>query len=253
MKFTFILFTLIINFFNPNFIKSEEIIDSSNNQIENTKKVEATNNEISDSNKIHIVQEGDTITSISKLYSIKKDFIIKINNLKDENYISVGQNLKISDSSQDSKHIDGINNGYHIVQKGETLTEISNIYRLNFKDLIEINNLKNPDSLEVGTKLFLRKNNIIIQTVTTSTKEEKINQLINKESKNYGPLKTQQNNLEEVSGRKILNALNQNNKKIIISIKCETKDLDVRIPGRKWRGWIPAKEEFEKNLINDFC
>ena len=253
MKFTFILFTLIINFFNPNFIKSEEIIDSSNNQIENTKKVEATNNEISDSNKIHIVQEGDTITSISKLYSIKKDFIIKINNLKDENYISVGQNLKISDSSQDSKHIDGINNGYHIVQKGETLTEISNIYRLNFKDLIEINNLKNPDSLEVGTKLFLRKNNIIIQTVTTSTKEEKINQLINKESKNYGPLKTQQNNLEEVSGRKILNALNQNNKKIIISIKCETKDLDVRIPGRKWRGWIPAKEKFEKNLINDFC
>ena len=50
-----------------------------------------------------------------------------------------------------------------------------------------------------------------------------------------------------------MNALNQNNKKVIISIKCATKDLDVRIPGRKWRGWIQAKEEFEKNLINDFC
>ena len=253
MKFTIILLTFIINFFNPNFIKSEEIIDSSNNQIENTKKIEATNNEISNSNKIHIVQEGDTITSISNLYSIKKDFIIKINNLKDENYISVGQNLKISDSSKESKLFGGKNNSYHIVQKGETLTEISNIYRLNFKDLIEINNLKNPDSLKVGAKLLLRKNNIIIQPVAASTKEEKINQLISKEIKNYGPLKTKQNNLEEVNGRKILNALNQNNKKIIISIKCETKDLDVRIPGRKWRGWSPAKEEFEKNLINDFC
>ena len=63
----------------------------------------------------------------------------------------------------------------------------------------------------------------------------------------------QPNKIEEVNGRKILNALNQNNKKVIISIKCETKDLDVRIPGRKWRGWNPAKEEFEKNLINDFC
>ena len=253
MKLTFILFSFIINFFNPNFIKSEEIIDSSINQIENTKKIEATNNETSDFNKIHIVQEGDTITSISNLYSIKKDLIIKLNNLKDENHISVGQNLKISDSIKESKNIYGLNNSYHIVQKGETLTEISNIYRLNFKDLIEINNLKNPDSLKVGSKLFLIKKNLIIQKVSSSIQEEKINQLISKETKTYGPLTIQQNDLEEVSGRKILNALNQNNKKIIISIKCETKDLDVRIPGRKWRGWIPAKEEFEKNLINDFC
>ena len=248
MKLTFILFAFIINFFNPNFIKAEEIIDSSNNQIENTTKVKSTNNEISDFKKIHIVQVGDTITSISNFYSIKKDLIIKLNNLIDENYIYVGQNLKISDPSQESK-----NNNYHIVQKGESLTEISTKYDLNFKELIEINNLKNPDSLEVDSKLILRKNNINNRKVNTSIKEEKINQFISKKIKKYGPLTTQQTKLEEESGRKILNALNQNNKKVIISIKCETKDLDVRIPGRKWRGWIPAKEEFEKNLINDFC
>lgn len=253
MKLTFILFAFIINFFNPNFIKAEEIIDSSNNQIENTTKVESTNNEISDLKKIHIVQLGDTITSISNFYSIKKDFIIKLNNLKDENYIYVGQNLKIYDSSQESKINEDINNSYHVVQKGETLTEISTKYGLNFKDLIEINNLNNPDSLEIGSKLFLRKKNINNQKVTTLEEEEGIDQFINKEKKTYGPLTTQQNGLEEVSGRKIFNALNQNNKKVIISIKCETKDLDVRIPGRKWRGWIPAREEFEKNLINDFC
>ena len=248
MKFTFILLAFIFNFCNPNFIKAEEIIDSSNNQIENTTKVKSTNNEISDFKKIHIVQVGDTITSISNFYSIKKDLIIKLNNLTDENYIYVGQNLKISDPSQESK-----NNNYHIVQKGESLTEISTKYGLNFKELIEINNLKNPDSLEVDSKLILRKNNINNQKVNTSIKEEKINQFISKKIKKYGPLTTQQTELEEESGRKILNASNQNNKKVIISIKCETKDLDVRIPGRKWRGWIPAKEEFEKNLINDFC
>ena len=248
MKFTFILLAFIFNFFNPNFIKAEEIIDSSNNQIENTTKVKSTNNEISDFKKIHIVQVGDTITSISNFYSIKKDLIIKLNNLTDENYIYVGQNLKISDLSQESK-----NNNYHIVQKGESLTEISTKYGLNFKELIEINNLKNPDSLEVDSKLILRKNNINNRKVNTSIKEEKINQFISKKIKKYGPLTTQQTELEEVSARKILNALNQNKKKVIISIKCETKDLDVRIPGRKWRGWIPAKEQFEKNLINDFC
>ncbi len=253
MKLTFILFAFIINFFNTNFIKAEEIIDSSNNKIENTTKVESSNNEISDFKKTHIVQVGDTITSISNLYSIKKDFIIKLNNLKDENYIYVGQNLKIYDSSQENKPNKDINNKYHLVQKGESLTEISTKYGLNFKELIKINNLKNPDSLEVDAKLFLSEKNINNQEVNTSLKEEKINQFIIKKSKKYGPLTTQQTELEEVSGRKILNALNQNNKKVIISIKCETKDLDVRIPGRKWRGWIPAKEKFEKNLINDFC
>ena len=253
MKLTFILFAFIINFFNTNFIKAEEIIDSSNNQIENTTKVESSNNEISDFKKTHIVQVGDTITSISNLYSIKKDFIIKLNNLKDENYIYVGQNLKIYDSSQENKPNNDINNSYHLVQKGESLTEISTKYGLNFKELIKINNLKNPDSLEVGSKLFLSEKNINNQEVNTSLKEENINQFISKDSKKYGPLTIQQTELEEGSGRKFLNALNQNNKKVIISVKCSTKDLDVRIPGRKWRGWIPAKEKFEKDLINDFC
>ena len=253
MKLTFILFALIINFFNPNFIKAEEIIDSSKNQIEKTTKVKSTNNEISDFKKIHIVQVGDTITSISNFYSIKKDFIIKLNNLEDENYIYVGQNLKISDPSQGSKLNKDIKNSYHLVQKGESLTEISTKYGLNFKELIEINNLKNPDSLEVGSKLFLREKNIQNQKITNSIEEENINTFLSKKSKNYGPLTIQQTELKEVSSRKILNALNQNNKKVIIAIKCATKDLDVRIPGRKWRGWIQAKEEFEKNLINDFC
>ena len=196
---------------------------------------------------------GDTITSISNLYSIKKDLIIKLNNLKDENYIYVGQNLKVSDPSQESKNNNDENKNFHIVQKGESLTEISTKYRLNFQSLIEINNIKNPDSLRVGSKLFLREKNINNQKVTTSIKKEKITQLISKESKTYGPLTTQQTELKEESGRKILNALNQNNKKVIISLKCDAKDLDVRIPGRKWRGWVPAKEEFEKNLLNDFC
>ena len=156
MKFTFILFTFIFNLFNPNLIKAQEIINSSNNQIENTIKVESNNNEISDFKTIHIVQVGDTITSISDFYSIKKDLIIKLNNLNDENYIYVGQNLKISDSIKQRKNNYDLNNSYHIVQKGENLTEISSKYGLKFKELIEFNNLQNPDSIEVGSKLFLR-------------------------------------------------------------------------------------------------
>ena len=58
---------------------------------------------------------------------------------------------------------------------------------------------------------------------------------------------------KNINGKKVLNVLNQENKKLILSINCETNELDVRIPGRKWMGSKPAKEEFENNLINDFC
>ena len=252
MKLTFILFAFFFNFFNPIFVKTEEVIDSSNNQIENKFEVELSTNGKSDSKKIHIVKVGDTITSISKLYSIKKDLIIKLNDLKDENYIYVGQNLMISETDQIIKN-HSTQDIYHIVQEGENLTEISIKYGLNLKYLIEINNLKDQDSIEVGSKLFLSKKNTINQKIFTPAENEVVNKLINEDYKKYGPITIEQNELKELSGRKILNALNQNKKKLIIALKCETKDLDVRIPGRKWRGWMPAKEEFEENLLNDFC
>ena len=251
MKLTFILFTLFINFFHPFFINAEERIDASNNQIDNSLKEE------SNINKIHIVQVGDTISSISKFYSIEKELIIKLNDLKNENFIYVGQNLKIFDNKQNaitqkSKENEDKNKS-HVVQEGETITEISTKYGLNAKYLIEINNLKNPDSIEVGSIIFLKKNNYLNKETTSKKKGEENNQFITIDKKTYGPITTQNNKLEEVGGRKILNALNQSDKELIISINCETKNLDVKIPGREWSGWVPAKEEFEKNLINDFC
>ena len=69
----------------------------------------------------------------------------------------------------------------------------------------------------------------------------------------YGPIIIQSKSYEKIKGRKILNVLNKENKKLILSINCDSNELDVRIPGRKWRGGEPAKEDFEKHLINDFC
>ena len=122
MKLVFLVIAILINFFNHSLIKSEEKIDSANNTIENIAKKESISEDKNEIRKLHIVKIGDTISSISKLYSISKDLIIKLNNLKDENYIFVGQNLIISESTEDfTKNPDLINN-YHIVQIGENLT-----------------------------------------------------------------------------------------------------------------------------------
>ena len=253
MKLVFLVIPILINFFNYSPIKAEEKIDPENNKIENIAKKESTTEGKSEIRKIHIVKIGDTISSISKFYSINKNSIIKLNNLKDENYIFVGQNLIISESNENNTQQTDLVDDYHIVQIGENLTEISNKYKLNLGYLIEINNLKNPDSIKVGDKLLLTKNNPISSENYQIIKKKKNNELLELDKQIYGPIIIQSKSYEKIKGRKILNVLNQKNKKLILSINCDTNELDVRIPGRKWRGGEPAKEEFEKKLINDFC
>ena len=253
MKLVFLVITILLNLFNHLSIKSEEKIDLETNKIENIDKKESINKDKTENKKIHIVKTGETLTSISKLYSINKDLIIKLNNLKDENYIFVGQNLIISESTENlTKQSDLINN-YHIVQTGENLTEISNKYNLKVIDLIEINNLNNPDSIKVGQKLIIRKKNTINSENYETTENKKNNDLIELDKKIYGPIVIQSKSNNNFEGRKVLNVLNQENKKLILLINCDTDELDVRIPGRKWMGSKPAREEFENNLINDFC
>ena len=252
MKLVFIAIAILINFFNHPFIKSEEKIDSNNNAIENIEKKESINENKTEIRKVHIVKSGDTLSSISRLYSINKDLIIRLNNLKDQNYIYVGQNLIISESSENNSQDSDLNSNFHIVQIGENLTEISNIYNLKIGYLLEINNLSNPDSIKVGEKLLLNKNN---------PSDEENNRIINKKNKElleldkqiYGPIIIESKSDEKIDGRTILNVLNQKNKKLILSINCDTNEIDVRVPGRQWRGSKSPKEEFEKNLINDFC
>jgi len=253
MKFVFLVIAIFINFFNHSLIKSEEKIFSAKNRNDNIAKNETITEEKTEIKKIHIVKSGDTISSISKFYSINKDLIIKLNNLKDENYIFVGQNLIISESTENfSKQSDLINN-FHIVQTGENLTEISNKYNLKVSDLIEINNLNDPDSIKVGKKLIIRKNDTNNAGNYKTTENKKNNDLLVLDKKIYGPIIIQSKSYKDIKGRKVLNVLNQENKKLIISINCDKNELDVRIPGRKWMGSKPVKEEFENNLINDFC
>ena len=249
MKLVFLVIAILINFFNPSLIKSEEKINLEKTKIENIANKEPIN-ENNKGEKIHIVKTGDTISSISKTYSISKDLIIKLNKLKNENYIYVGQNLIISESTENIPKQLGLINKYHIVQIGENLTDISSKYNLNLGYLIKINNLKNPDSIEVGEKLFLGKkdpNNSENYQIIIN------NELLELDKQIYGPIIIQSQSYDKIKGKKVLNALNKENKKLILSINCDLNELDVRIPGRKWMGGQPAKEEFEKNLINDFC
>jgi len=253
MKLVFLLLVILINFFNPSLLKSQEKIDLANNNIKKNNRKELINKDKTEIKRIHIVKIGDTISSISKLYLINKDLIIKLNNLKNENYIFVGQNLIISESTESTFKSSALKNNYHIVQLGENLTDISSKYNLKLSYLVEINNLENPDSIKVGQKLFLSKNKLISSDNYKRIKNNQSNKLLELENKIYGPIIIQNLSIEKIKGRKVLNAINKENKKLILSVNCTSNEINVRIPGRKWRGAKPAKEAFEKRLINDIC
>ena len=196
---------------------------------------------------IHVVKRGDTLSSISKKYSIKKESIIKVNKLVDENYIFIGQNLKIVENliPENNKKT-----YYHEIKKGENLTEIADKYNIPLSKLVEINDIENQNILEVGTKLKLN------QEIYTK-KDSPINELpqkgVDKLIKNkYGPLVIENENTN-IEQRNFLKATHKNGKKFILHINCEKKELNVRGIGRKWKGWMPARQKFENELLNDFC
>ena len=194
---------------------------------------------------IHVVKKGDTLSSISKKYSIKKEFIIKANKLLDENYIFVGQNLKIVENLIPESNNYG---SYHVVKKGENLTEIANKYKLSLNKLIELNGIEDKNILKVGTKLKLKEEITLIKEAPIITLEDK-----DKIENNYGPLIISSEKTIIKKGKNFLKATNKNGKRLIIQINCDRKEINVRGIGRKWKGWMPARELFEQELLKDFC
>ena len=250
MKLNIIFIFLLINFPYKSALSSEKNIQKNiipENNLGNIIKPKEINEQ-----KFYTVKKGDTILSISRMYSLDKRFLIKINQLKNENYIFVGQILKLTDDI--SNNVDNQNKNiakYHKILEGENLTDISNRYGLKINQLINLNNLDNPDSIEVGTKLVLINPSENIEQTAPSISKTSNNKLL--DNRKYGPLTLESTKLEVVGRRKTLQVINKNKEKLILSLKCDTKQIDVRKKGRKWKGWMPVKEKFEERLMNDFC
>ena len=232
MKLSKFIFIILFSLNSQLELNADEVI------LNNTKKEEIF--------KIHIVKKGETLSSISKLYSIEKKVLLKNNDLKNENFIFVGQNLKIfNENSIISNDTYSKKNEYHIVKEGESLTDISIKYKLDLESLIKINDIKNADSIKVGRKLRLQDD--------IKQKENNIMSPTSSNVKVYGPILIKSFKTELKNGRNIFYAANNRGQDLILSINCKRKEIDVRREGRKWQGWLPASKEFENNLIKDFC
>ncbi len=109
----------------------------------NLDKFQKTENNTKSGNGLvyHTVLPGETVYSISRLYNIPADSLIKWNGISDAK-IRVGQELRLNSAS---KRLQQKSSQIHTVSAGETLYQISRRYAVSVSDLQAENNLKSPE------------------------------------------------------------------------------------------------------------
>lgn len=94
---------------------------------------------------IHTVRAGETLWDIAKSYGITVNQIVTANNIKNQNRIQVGQNLKILT-------VKGV---LHKVAVGENLWEIADRYGVSLAEIVDVNKITNPSMIQVGHEIVI--------------------------------------------------------------------------------------------------
>ena len=97
----------------------------------------------------YIVQNGDTLSSIAQKFDTTVQSIVSINNISNLNLIYTGEILKIRTSINTGSRGENFSSLY-TVQKGDTLSSIAKKFGVDYKELIEKNNMTNPNLIYVG-------------------------------------------------------------------------------------------------------
>lgn len=100
----------------------------------------------------YIVQMGDTLSGIAQKFGITVSRLVLINNKLNSNLIYVGQVLKIYPSTLINQRNKDFNSTY-IVQSGDTLSEIARKFDTTVGELVELNDIRNPNLIYVGEVL----------------------------------------------------------------------------------------------------
>ncbi|WP_421764545.1 LysM peptidoglycan-binding domain-containing protein [Ekhidna sp.] len=100
--------------------------------------------------KIHTVAAGESLWSISQLYEVELDELLRWNELPDPDAISIGQNIQVKAPIEEAS--EGKNIISHTVQPGETVYAISRKYGMTVDEVMDLNGLLGFD-LNVGQDL----------------------------------------------------------------------------------------------------
>ncbi len=187
------------------------------------------------------VKEGDTLYKIARDYQVKVVDIISINNLNDSEYLKANQIILLPKEAkytlkvnQQNVNLAKKNVFYHQISSGENLTDIAKIHNIKIEEIISLNKLEAQNEIYSKNKLQIRKN-------------AKVKWL------KYGSLRINWSDWRYFNGNYIANAKNKRNKNFFIAINCERRTLNNTLNNSNWTSWYFPINDFEFNLISDFC
>lgn len=105
----------------------------------------------------HTVQRGETLYRIALRYGVSMDAIAQANGLTNMSRILAGQQLIIPNFNSSGESVENpLVAGtpvYHTIQPGETLASIAALYGMTLDQLIQLNNIANPNLIYRGQQL----------------------------------------------------------------------------------------------------
>jgi LysM repeat protein/predicted chitinase len=110
------------------------------------------NNEPTPSTTIYVVQAGDNLTNIASQFGMTISQIQSLNNISNPDEIQVGQELIVYETDGNGTAPGTIT---YIVQPGDNLTNIANQFDMSIAEIQELNDITNPDEIQVGQELLV--------------------------------------------------------------------------------------------------
>lgn len=97
------------------------------------------------SQKTYTVKSGDTLSGIGSRFKVDVKKLVALNNIKNENMISVGQVLKLTGTVSTDK--------IYKVKEGDTLSQIAVNNNTTVKKLLEKNEIKDANKIAIGQQI----------------------------------------------------------------------------------------------------
>ena len=123
---------------------------------ERTTLPESENKPVTERVTEYVVKRGDTLTKIALEYDTTVERLVSENNISNPNLIFPGEILRIVNVDNPVKTEE------YIVRRGDTLSQIAREYNTTVQELVEENNISNPnlifpgEVLQIGSKTYDR-------------------------------------------------------------------------------------------------
>lgn len=101
---------------------------------------------------VYVVASGDSLAKIARKFNTTIQELLKLNNLKDPNALSIGQQLKVPGAPAVSAPVGGIVS--YVVASGDNLSRLARRFNTTVERIIQLNNLKS-DVIVIGQTLLI--------------------------------------------------------------------------------------------------